>query len=160
MRKTSTMKWFEFGQNNSGGTWDVSDKLCHRVFIEAESPTAATDIAEELGIYFDGCTKGLDCDCCGDRWSPLWSNDGKTFPFAYSTFDKETAEKFAKKYGVEVRESEKPGHQKNNPMVVFPDIESYAQFLADEYGWTEPDGRLFFADGKVKEIFVNVSEKD
>ena len=158
MRKTSTMKWFEFGQNNSGGTWDVSDKLCHRVFIEAESPTAATDIAEELGIYFDGCTKGLDCDCCGDRWSPLYG-EGKEFPCAYSVFSKTAAESMVKKYGVTFKESKKKGFQGNNQEVTFSTIESYAQYLADAYGGTKPDCRLFFTDGTVKEIFSHIAEK-
>ena len=22
-----------------------------------------------MGVYFDGCDIGLDCSCCGDRWS-------------------------------------------------------------------------------------------
>lgn len=34
----------------------------------------------------------------------------------------------------------------------FETIEQYAQFLADRYGWTSPDGRLYYADGTVKEI--------
>jgi hypothetical protein len=32
-------------------------------------------------------------------------------------------------------------------------IEDYAQVMADQYGWTSPDARIFYHDGRVKEIF-------
>ena len=32
-------------------------------------------------------------------------------------------------------------------------IEEYAQFMADSYGWTAPDARIYYRDGTVKEIF-------
>ena len=32
-------------------------------------------------------------------------------------------------------------------------IEEYAQFMADEYGRTTPDARIYYNDGSVKEIF-------
>lgn len=31
------MNWYNFTQNNSGGYFDVDDKVCHRLFIEAGS---------------------------------------------------------------------------------------------------------------------------
>jgi hypothetical protein len=34
-------------------------------------------------------------------------------------------------------------------------IEEYAQYMADNYGWTTPDCRIFYKDGTVKEIFTN-----
>ena len=37
------------------------------------------------------------------------------------------------------------------------DIKNYAQWLADEYGWTSPDGRIFYADGSIEEVY---SKKD
>ncbi|MEK5308378.1 hypothetical protein [Bacillus sp. FSL M8-0326] len=36
--------------------------------------------------------------------------------------------------------------------IKFRNIEEYAQFLADEYGWTTPDARIFYKDGTVTEI--------
>lgn len=33
------------------------------------------------------------------------------------------------------------------------DIKSYAQWLSDGYGWTSPDGRIFYADGNVEEVY-------
>lgn len=61
--------FYEFTQNNSGGHFDVDDKVCHRVFIEADSFEQALLKADNIGIYFNGCDEGIDCDCCGDRWS-------------------------------------------------------------------------------------------
>lgn len=45
------MNWYCFDQNNSGGYFDVDDKVCHRLFIEAESFDDAVEKAEELGCY-------------------------------------------------------------------------------------------------------------
>lgn len=61
-------KWFKYDQNNSGGKFIVNKNVCHRVFIEAENSQLADNIAERLGIYFDGVDSGIDCECCGDRW--------------------------------------------------------------------------------------------
>ena len=66
------MKWYEYSQNNSGGSFDVDDDVCHRLFIEAERPEFANIIAQDKGVYFGG---GGDCPCCGDRWSPADSWD-------------------------------------------------------------------------------------
>jgi hypothetical protein len=49
-------KFYEFDQNNSGGSFVVNDKVCRRVII---------DKAETLGVYFDGWG---DRSCCGNRW--------------------------------------------------------------------------------------------
>ena len=59
------MNWYCFKQNNSGGIFDVDDKVCHNLFIEAESFNNAVTKAEELGCYWDGVSKGMDCPCCG-----------------------------------------------------------------------------------------------
>ena len=32
-------------------------------------------------------------------------------------------------------------------------VEQYAKLLADSYGWTKPDCRIFYKDGRVKEIY-------
>ena len=114
--------WYEFNQNNSGGRFIVDDKVCHRVFVEADSAMDANDIAVNLGIYFDGCEDGRDCDCCGDRWCAQDEGNGMEFPIDYG----------------------KEG--------VFEDIESYAQYLTAHFGWTTPDARLYYADGRVAEI--------
>ena len=61
-------KLYEFSQNNSGGQYDYDENLGEYVYIEADSPEKALEIADDIGIYFDGCQQGLDCSCCGDRW--------------------------------------------------------------------------------------------
>lgn len=71
--------FFVFDQNNSGGSFDFDEEsgITHYVIIEADTEGSAIEKAEGIGIYFDGCNKGLDCDCCGDRWSDIYieSND-------------------------------------------------------------------------------------
>lgn len=60
------MPFFTFRQNNSGGHF----RGPQIVIIEAKDESHALQIAEtSTEIYFDGCEKQLDCDCCGDRWS-------------------------------------------------------------------------------------------
>lgn len=111
--------FYEFSQNNSGGSFDVTDTLCHRLFIEADSESEAIEKAEELGCYWDGVVKGIDCPCCGDRW--------------YRNPDEVEEVRFGN--------------------IRFSNIEEYAQYLANNYGgWTTPEARIFYADGKVVEI--------
>lgn len=117
-------KFYEFDQNNSGGYFVEDDKLCHRLFIEATTLEEAIDKVEGLGVYFNGCEDGIDCSCCGDRWYEPWGDDGLTFPYTYSE---------AK---------------------TFQTIEEFAQYLAAKYGWTKPDARIFYKDGRVVEIFM------
>lgn len=67
-----------------------------------------------------------DCPCCGNRWS---SPTELEFP-------------------IDCRKSVWG--------IVFLTVEEYAQFLANEYGWTDPDARIFHAntvDGKLLEIW-------
>ena len=114
---TPKMKFYEFSQNNSGGYFDVDEKICHRLFIEAESEGEAIKKAEIIGVYFDGVDNGMDCECCGDRW---YGCSEVEFPH-YSGADS---------------------------------VEEVAQFLADNYGWTTPDARIFYVDDSIKEVFI------
>lgn len=72
------LRWFLYNQNNSGGDLVKDDKVDNYVFIEAHSPTEANEFAEKLGIYFDGCEKEIDCECCGDRWTACWKDEQGT----------------------------------------------------------------------------------
>ena len=74
---TIQTKFFEYHQNNSGGMFDINDKagIGPRVWVEATNAADANDRAERIGIYFNGCASGLDCSCCGDRWSSAWGGD-------------------------------------------------------------------------------------
>lgn len=158
--------FFEFNQNNSGGSFDVNDKVCHRLFIEASSHDEATEKAESLGCYWNGVADGMDCSCCGDRWSD-WNDDPvdiEEFKIkgyqvsAYNNFRGSAIDTWKKKYGTYQVISEPVveggiGGPRAVGSIGFKDIEEYAQYLADEHGWTVPDARIFYLDGRVKEIF-------
>lgn len=77
--------FYTFYQNNSGGHDVENDDLTKNVIIEANSADEANAIATRLGIYFDGCSYGRDCNCCGDRWYPVYEGEGKDFPSYYGT---------------------------------------------------------------------------
>ena len=66
------MLWYEYRQNNSGGVYCGP---AINVFIEATNEDVAAALAERLGVYFDGCSTGADCDCCGDRWYRAYNGD-------------------------------------------------------------------------------------
>jgi hypothetical protein len=80
-------KFWEFDQNNSGGSFAVDDErgIGPSVWIEAIDRDHAISRALAIGIYFDGCADGRDCECCGDRWSEPWGN-GLERPEACSQF--------------------------------------------------------------------------
>lgn len=81
------MPFYTYSQNNSGGSFVVTDNLANYVIIEAADPKEADYKLTRLGGYFDGCAKGNDCECCGDRWYPQdtpWSdNEGYSEPSYY-----------------------------------------------------------------------------
>lgn len=114
--------WYQFNQNNSGGYFITNDKVCHRLLIEAETFTEAVEKAEDLGCYWDGVSKGIDCSCCGDRWSQWDDEPVNLTGIAWKDLN-------------------------------FSTIEEYAQYFADDFGWTTPEIRLYYKDGNVKEIF-------
>jgi len=81
---------YRYHQNNSGGfvvdmpTLTASEGYVEGfdVYIYALSKEAANRIAQDKGLYFDGVEKGIDCECCGDRWHAAW------YPEAdYASFD-------------------------------------------------------------------------
>lgn len=65
--------WYQFSQNNSGG-FHTGPAL--EVWVEADS----ADEANARFLTVDGCyfdeNYSIDCDCCGTRWYPQWSDDG------------------------------------------------------------------------------------
>lgn len=80
------MAFFEFKQNNSGGSFDYDAEtgISRFVIIEADSPREAVDKAENIGLYFDGVYSGMDCECCGDRWFNIyWDEKGSDVPLVY-----------------------------------------------------------------------------
>lgn len=63
-------KFYTYDQNNSGGIVDIDEKNGITVFVivEADNADQANRRAEEIGLYWDGVDRGMDCECCGDRW--------------------------------------------------------------------------------------------
>lgn len=79
-------RFYKFTQNNSGGYFKFDENVSHYVIIEAKNTKEANKIAENIGIYFDGCSIVLDCYCCGDRWSSLWDDEeGDSEPMLYGS---------------------------------------------------------------------------
>ena len=76
--------FYHFSQNNSGGSFHVShrDGISHHVIVEGQNLEDITERAEQIGLYWDGCSEGHDCSCCGDRWSRPWS-DADEVPCIY-----------------------------------------------------------------------------
>lgn len=166
------MKFYELSQNNSGGSFDVDSKLCHRLFIEAENEMTALRIAEDLGCYWDGVDDGRDCPCCGDRWyrsaSEVNLEEMNTKWNGYevakwlekgSKADHNDAVNALKaqypgsEWLVEPIMENKYGSTRVIGRIRLDSVEQYAQIMANLYGWTKPDCRIFYANGEVKEIF-------
>ena len=155
--------FYEFRQNNSGGHFDVDENLCHRLYIEADTQSEAISKAEELGCYWDGVYKGIDCPCCGDRWDEDCDeiNIEKYQTKGYKVWISGTnITRWNERYGrysvIESPSSQPLGYADRkicSGKISFKNIEEYAQYLANEYGWTSPDARIFYKNGNVKEIF-------
>lgn len=136
------MEFYEYVQNNSGGKFTVNKFLCHRVIIEADEKL------EALGGYFDG--EG-DCPCCGDRW--YRAHRSLQFPMEIAGFPGDTAELLAKMYKAKIKRlGTKKAFADLNFCVVLPDLKSYILYALDKYAWTDPDTRVYYANGKVKEF--------
>lgn len=76
---TETQRFFQFRQNNSRGTW-IGPLW---VIVRAKNAEYANFKAQqEAGVYFDGCSTGTDCDCCGDRWHEA-EGEGDDVPMVY-----------------------------------------------------------------------------
>ena len=89
--------FYGFNQNNSGGVFKINKNVTVNVFIEADSANKANDIAESVGIYFDGVAVGRDCDCCGDRWYKAYKDDGEKEPMIDGTPVADYKESWVKK---------------------------------------------------------------
>lgn len=76
------MAFFHFDQNNSGGIFkhDEASGIGYGVIVEAKDADEAVYLAERIGLYFNGVCEGVDCGCCGDRWSKPWRDEGDAEP--------------------------------------------------------------------------------
>jgi hypothetical protein len=64
-------KWYVFDQNNSGG---VFEEPAQYLIIKASDFNDANQLAEEAGAYFDDELQ-RDCECCGQRWNRIHSDE-------------------------------------------------------------------------------------
>lgn len=71
--------FYLFVQNNSGGYFhnDTEQGIGVNVAFEANSEEEAIKRATNV-IYFDGVLEGIDCGCCGDRWSAYTWDEAET----------------------------------------------------------------------------------
>lgn len=67
------MKQYIYHQNNTGGTFDEDMPLKFSIWADTEED--ADKLAGNMGAYFDGVGRGMDCECCGDRWNRGYTND-------------------------------------------------------------------------------------
>jgi|TARA_R110002051_G_C8566175_1_gene475028 hypothetical protein len=58
---------YSFRQNNSHGYFKGPAQ--NIIVIDAKSEDFALEVAKKAGLYLNGVRNGIDCDCCGDRWS-------------------------------------------------------------------------------------------
>ena len=77
MTKEVKLKWYAFGQNNSGGYCIEDEMVAEWIFVQAPSAKTAVMLAEEI-------TKESSydwCECCGERWYIYArESDGYDFP--------------------------------------------------------------------------------
>lgn len=62
--------FYTYRQNNPGGFTqrDPDLGITDIVIIEADNAQHADYRATNIGLYFNGVDRNIDCDCCGNRW--------------------------------------------------------------------------------------------
>jgi len=125
-----TYGWYEFRQNNSGGSFAIDNDVTVHVLIQADSTLEANCKARDIGIYFDGVSNGQDCECCGDRWYE--ADDAMESFTTYNWSDRFEPRKHA-------------------------NVREYAQAVANADMWREegenPTVILYYADGTVERFY-------
>lgn len=79
-QKDDNLLFYTYSQNNSGGRFVINEDIKNYVIIQAHNENEANDKATDIGIYFDGVEKGIDCPCCGNRWERADETNGKAQP--------------------------------------------------------------------------------
>lgn len=92
MENVQKLKWWYFGQNNSGGYFDVDEDVSEYVYIQAASAKEAEKKMEEITLTHSG-----SCECCGDRWYiDADEEEGTDVPARYGRFPPEATSHFVK----------------------------------------------------------------
>jgi uncharacterized membrane protein len=50
LEASAPAKYFHYSQNNSGGSFDIDDKVAHHVIIQAHSASEANKLAEDVAF--------------------------------------------------------------------------------------------------------------
>ena len=69
MNELATLKWYHYGQNNSGGYYVEPAK---NVWVQGSSVAAIEASFESLGCSTEFCS------CCGERWYGPWDDTDLT----------------------------------------------------------------------------------
>lgn len=72
------LKWWHFNQNNSGGYFIQNEDVLEDVYIQAPNAGEAARIAEDIFSDYSAY-----CECCGERWSTYWLDEGQDSPSRY-----------------------------------------------------------------------------
>lgn len=167
MKKQLESKFYEFNQNNSGGSFDVDENICHRVVIEAFNQEEAISKIKPMIE-----NQSESCPCCGDRWSIYYPEEvnfsefkEKGYPVEVYSHYEDAEDRWFSLYG-EFPRLENPTWKKNiinsdvfQGKIYFNTLEQYYQFIANNYGQTIPDVRIHFLNGTKKEIFFKKKSK-
>ncbi len=94
------VKYYDFSQNNSGGTFANDENVAENVIIAARNKDEANSRAESVGIYFNGCDDERDCECCGDRWYAQYNESKDLQPLIYGDLP---PEKYLIEHGYSMR---------------------------------------------------------
>ncbi len=76
MISETSLSWFTFRQNNSGGSFMVNDYVAQFVSVQAASVEEAS---ATLQCY---ATNAGSCSCCGDRWNFDFAEKGRVPVYA------------------------------------------------------------------------------
>ena len=155
--------FYKFRQSNSGGMFVVDDKVCHILIIEADNVDEAINCAFELGVYFDGVSKGIDCPCCGDRWREPdvvdLENSKYVNPGLYINYYPKYEKIFDALYsdynilkGPSVENADK-SYASYTAYILCKDVRDYAQIEADNTDGTSPEVRVFYKNGTMEEFY-------
>lgn len=154
-------KFYRFDQNDSGGNFVVNELVCHRVIIEAMSEEEA--LAKFKPMIEN---QSASCPCCGDRWGidyadeitlDKWRKEG--YPVNVYSHYPNPEERWFTLYGEFPRLVEpqwsvnRAGVREFVGKIYFDSVKQYCQYLANDFGWTTPDVRIYYLNGSVKEIF-------
>jgi hypothetical protein len=147
-KKGDSYKWFEYSQNNSGGSFVVNDNICENVYIEATSIEESNAFADSLGIYFDGVSMGIDCGCCGDRWHEPYQN--LIFPYNYGSFTLKEVQILPYKYE---KSKEWDGYD-----IVFETIQEYVKYLINIISFSLRSTAYLYDRNRKKTTFKKLDE--